>query len=60
MKYLELEQLVVGHNYVCIFYDMSEECDLTYIGNGLFKDNGSVGTVIYSVYGDIRYVIKQV
>lgn len=54
MRYLELEQLVVGQRYVCVPYDTSEEITLTYTGDGNFEDN----EVSYSVHGDIRYVLR--
>jgi hypothetical protein len=54
MRYLELDQLVVGTRYVCVPYDTSEEITVTYTGDGNFEDD----EYTYTVYGDIRYVLR--
>lgn len=54
MKYLELEDLNIGSTYVCVPYDNANtRMVLTYVGNGEFIDEFAV----YTVYGDIRYVL---
>lgn len=55
MRYLELEDLIIGHSYVCLPYSGEKHMNLTYIGNGTFKRNKKK----YSVYGDIRYVMNK-
>lgn len=53
MNYLELNELVVNIVYECVLYDGSE-LQAKYLGEGLFE----VDNYVYSVYGDIRYVLR--
>lgn len=56
MKYLELEELVVGKKYVCVLYDSpTDEVVITYVGENDFEDD----EYIYSTKGDVRYVLRE-
>lgn len=55
MRYLELEDLIIGVNYICLPYSGEKHMNLIYNGNGIFKKNNRK----YSVYGDIRYVMTN-
>jgi len=55
MKYLELDELVVGQEYNCIPYDSKQPMLLRYLGKGMFEDH----EFTYTVNGDIRYVLPN-
>ena len=56
MKYIELEDLVIGTEYICTTYDGSENLTLVYVGEGDFEDSEGF---YYTVYGEIRYVLEE-
>jgi hypothetical protein len=59
VKYLELNELIVGESYICIPYgDNSLKMTFQYRGNGRFYH--TLLKEEYTVYGDIRYVISKV